>query len=273
MIYIKEGPILPIELQIFSQKQDIAIVDLEIKQDPVKLMSQINDTILMIDPDLSRLSKVLDFLDKKIVTLLTYVNFEILELLANDKIQCTYIFDDLDEILLTQHSIKYEKIYPSIKLETTKKLQGGFYCIDPLSSLNKEKISTLVKLAENNRVVYAGLKELDTNYAFKKMLHLNYSKIDIVPYPIFETLKAMTRFKYLITFQYENKFSTEAFIAAKNNIIPFLNSNNRMYKWLPGNLHFNTLDDINLTLKNNSSEDLLSNIKKLVELHEKNFCV
>jgi len=273
MIYIKEGPILPIEFYIINQYYSINIVDLKIKQDPVKLMSQINDIILMIDPDLSRLNKVLDFLDKKIVILLTYVNFEILELLANDKIQCTYIFDDLDEMLLTQHSIKYKKIYPSIKLETIKKLQGGFYCIDPLSSLNKEKISILVKLAENNRIVYAGLKELDTNYAFKKMLHLNYSKIDIVPYPIFETLKAMTRFKHLITFQDKNKFPAEAFIAAKNNIIPFLNSNNRMYKWLPGNLHFNTLADINFTLKNNSSEGLLNNIKQLMELHEKNFCV
>jgi hypothetical protein len=240
-----------VELQIIKKQKKESLLECAEK---IK-----DDFVLLLNPELEELKMVIKYSGKQIYVAITNVNYEQLDVLK--KVSEVIVFDNLDSKFLKQNGINHTLMIPSNLDKIKKEKKDKVLCITPLDDMSLKNLEHLTVLSKNYDVTYAGLKRTNSRYNFEKLIKLIYSNVEIIDYPLLDINYKIQEYKYLIS---HSDFPIDAYAAAKVGVIPFIVTDNRYYKWLPGKCH---LDNAEYFLKV-FEKVTLEDIKMEIEEHE-----
>ena len=272
MIYVNRN-VFSSEIKLFSIFDGIEelIIDKNRELDIIKNIYD-ND-ILLHNPENNLIYEIINRTNKNIFISYSYVSYEYLEVMRNNRIKEIYVYDNLDVLFLKQNKVNnYRFLYPTNKIHNIENKRSVMLCTNNIKDLSESRLKYMIELSKKGPVVYCGLKELFSKNEFDKIKKMIYSNIIIEDYPLLDLEKRIAESEFFVYFKNNKLFPVEVFYAAKCGVIPFIYSTDRYFKWLPGYLHFENSEEILETLNSTKKHTILNDIKNKLEQYDKNLC-
>jgi hypothetical protein len=270
MIYMTDEK-FPIDNKLFSFN-DINFDSVELVDEfSIKNIVSKNDEIFLFNPSFEQLSMFIN-LKKNVYLFFDYVDFKIIELIRSNHVKKVIIIDEKDKILLQNQEIsKFELVYPLSS--NLPKLEGEWNnrlsVFTHLRDIQHEHIDSMVDIFSNEciDISYHGLKVVENDESYEKLMRLLYGNIDLINAPTIEFEDLVEGVYSIIDIQ-KNEYPIFSLYLNSQKRLPFLYSS--VYrKWLKSDVQNPKPENLGDIFKNEDKRN--SMIEENFSLHEKIF--
>jgi hypothetical protein len=247
---------------------ELNVVEVFDRQLAINDVRDITDTLLAFNPTMEELKLLID-LNKKVVTMFTYIEEDCLELLKSDNVQEVLVFDDLDALFLSKRLFKKFKLVKPfnpfaediVNNEEINDVRTAAICYENLYDLLDVEGETLRSVPNFGlSTFYSGYKVIKKKSDFGRLMNILYSQVGIKEYPLFSLRREIGMLLYTISFPKRGFPIIPAFTSAIGNI-PIIFSE-RYYKWILAELQNPSKEDMEKICNSSDKVEEIRNEQK-----------